>query len=100
MRIVVRLEVTTDWGESRQLDVENIDRPACQLQAGGVGLSLKDGKRLLERLQQAIVRIQAYEFSELHRACTRSQRWNPVKDYRQRKVDTVAALCAAWARGS
>src|SRR3712207_5345248 len=59
MRIVLRVELPTDWGERRQLDVENIDRPARELQADRVELSLQDGKRLLERLQQEDVRTPA-----------------------------------------
>lgn len=89
MRVLVRVELTTDWGDATQLDIESIECPARLLQADRLALSLQDGKRLLERLQQAVVRMQAYEFCELHRVCTRCRRGNPVKDYRQRKVETV-----------
>ena len=97
----MRVELTTDWGEVTQVEIEELARPACQLQADTVGLSLQDGKRLLERVQQAVVQLQAYEYCQLHRMCKRSHRWNPVKDYYQRKLDTISGrVCIGSPRTS
>jgi hypothetical protein len=54
-----------------------------------LGLSLADGKALLQQLQQAISGAQADELCNLHRVCQCCHRWNPIKDYRLRKIDTV-----------
>lgn len=51
MKIVVRVELTTDWGEVTRVEIETLARPARHLQADTVGLCLQHGKRVLERLQ-------------------------------------------------
>ena len=89
MKIVVRVELTTDWGETNQVEVARIERPAVKFQAENLGLSLEDGKEVLRHLQQAVAFAQAQEYCDLNRVCQRCHRWNPVKDYRVRKVDTV-----------
>ena len=47
MKIVVRVELITDWGEARILEAGRIDRPSQTLEPDAVGLTLEDGKRLL-----------------------------------------------------
>lgn len=56
LSILVRVELGTDWGEVTQVDVGDFKRPDPPLKADNVGHSLHDGKCLLERVQQAIVR--------------------------------------------
>ena len=89
MKIVVRVELITDWGEERSVEVGRIDRPSQTLGPDDVGLTLDDGKRLLHSLQQSVVRAQAEEIHELSRICRGCHRRTPIKDYRQRKIDTV-----------
>jgi hypothetical protein len=51
MKIVVRVELTTDWGDISEQEVHRSERPGHLLRQGNVGLSIGDGKRVLERLQ-------------------------------------------------
>ncbi|MFM0077621.1 ISKra4 family transposase [Paraburkholderia sediminicola] len=89
MKIVVRVELITDWGDVNTIEVGRIDRPSQTLDPESVGLSLADGKQLLHNLQQAVIPAQADEICALRRICRRCYRWTALKDYRQRKVDTV-----------
>jgi hypothetical protein len=47
MKIVVRIELVTDWGEVNTIEVGRIDRPSQTLDPESAGLSLADGKKLL-----------------------------------------------------
>jgi hypothetical protein len=89
MKIILRAQLVTDWGEVTEVDVAEFSRPARALSADSLGLSLTDGKALLQQLQKMVARTQADELCELHRVCQRCHRWNPIKDYRLRKIDTV-----------
>src|SRR5260221_6576989 len=89
MKIFVRVELITDWGDANTIEVGRIDRPGQTLDPESVGLSLADGKHLLHNLQQAVIPAQADEVCCLRRICRRCHRWTALKDYRQRKVDTV-----------
>jgi hypothetical protein len=89
MKVILRAQLVTDWGDCTEVDVAEFSRPARALSADTLGLSLADGKALLERLQQTIAGAQADELCELHRVCRSCHRRNPVKDYRLRKIDTV-----------
>jgi hypothetical protein len=46
--------VVTDWGEITEVDVAEFSRPARGLNADSLGLSLTDGKVLLQQLQQTV----------------------------------------------
>ena len=89
MKVILRAQLVTDWGEATEVDVAEFSRPARALSADSLGLSLTDGKALLQQLQKMVARTQADELCELHRVCQRCHRWNPIKDYRLRKIDTV-----------
>jgi hypothetical protein len=89
MKIIVRAQLVTDWGEVTEVDVAEFSRPARALNADSLGLWLTDGKALLQQLQKMVARTQADELCELHRVCQRCHCWNPTKDYRLRKIDTV-----------
>jgi hypothetical protein len=100
MKVILRAQLVTDWGEVTEVDVAEVSRPARALNANTLGLSLTDGKALLQRLQQTIAGAQAEELCALHRVCQRCHRRNAVKDYRPRKIDTVLARSASGVRGS
>lgn len=78
-----------DGDELTQVDVGDIERHHHLLNADNVRLSLHDGKRLLDRVQLAIVRVQAHKFSRLYRVCLGWQRGNRVEEHRQREADRV-----------
>jgi hypothetical protein len=46
MKIVVRVELITDWGDAKTVEVGRIERPSQMLDAESVGLSMADGKQL------------------------------------------------------
>jgi hypothetical protein len=52
MKIVIRVELITDWGDANTIEVGRIDRPSQTLDSESVGLSLADGKQLLHNLQR------------------------------------------------
>jgi hypothetical protein len=55
MKIVIRVELTTDWGYANTIEAGRIDRPSQTCDPESVGLSLADGKQLLHNLQQAVI---------------------------------------------
>src|SRR5258707_10354343 len=79
MKIVVRIELITDWGDINTIEVGRIDRPSQTLDPESVGLSLADGKQLLHNLQQAVIPAQADEICTLRRICRRCHRWTALK---------------------
>src|SRR5258707_4195509 len=89
MKIVVRIELITDWGDVNTIEVGRIDRPSQTLDPESVGLSLADGKQLLHNLQQAVIPAQADEVCCLRRICRRCHRGAALKDSPQRKGDTL-----------
>ena len=58
MKVILRAQLVTDWGEVIEVDVAEFSRPARALNADTLGLSLTDGKALLNRLQQTIAGAQ------------------------------------------
>jgi len=61
MKIVIRIELITDWGDANTIEVGRIDRPSQTLDPESVGPSLADGKCLLHNLQQAVIPTQTAE---------------------------------------
>ena len=100
MKIVVRVELITDWGDVNTIEVGRIDRPSQTLDPKSVGLLLADGKQLLHNLQQAVIPAQADDICCLRRICRRCHQWTALKDYRRRKVDTVLGPSASAAHAS
>ncbi|MEB0011418.1 hypothetical protein QN379_03450 [Glaciimonas sp. Gout2] len=74
MKIVVRAELVTDWGEIPIIEVARFDRPVQLLDPESIGLSLADGKQLLSGLQQVVIPAQADEYCEIRRVCSHCQR--------------------------
>jgi len=65
-----------------------VDRGACR-SAEDVGLQLADAKPILGRLQEIVVSEQLERYCEAVRPCPRCHRRRHLKDYRQRRYDTV-----------
>ena len=89
MKIVVRAELVTDWGDTTTIEVARFDRPVHLLDPESIGLSLADGKQLLSGLQQVVIPAQADEYCEIRRVCSNCRRQTQLKDYRRLKIDTV-----------
>ncbi|SIT44909.1 conserved hypothetical protein [Paraburkholderia ribeironis] len=89
MKVTIRIDVTTDYGETETFEICQFERPYRELEPAKVGLSLDEGKDLLHRLQRLVVAAQAEDVCTLRRYCTRCHRFLELKDRRIRKVDTV-----------
>ena len=94
MRIIIRVETITDWGESETVELCKFERTIDELAPENVGLSLDDGKDLLHKLQQVVIGAQSEEVCARRRFCSRCHRRLPLRDYRKRKVDTVFGTVA------
>ena len=80
MKIIVRVQLVTDWGEVSEVDVTEVQRPASEFESKTLGPSLGDGKQIMQRLQQTVASAQTEEFCELQRVCPCCHRWNPIKE--------------------
>jgi hypothetical protein len=88
MEWTIRLEAKTGWGEVETVEVVSIARPVLAATADDVGLSLAEAKSLLTRLQEAMVRRQVAEYLHCRRVCPDCLTFQPVKDRRQRRLQT------------
>jgi len=89
MKIAIRIEVTTDYGETETFELFKLERPYRDLEPAKIGLSLAEGKHVLHEMQKIVVAAQAEEVCTLRRFCTRCHRMLDLKDRRIRKLDTV-----------
>lgn len=86
---IVRLVETSPAGRRRSVDVMEIDRPGNLGEIGNLGLSLAEGKQLLERVQQEIVAAQARAHAGHRPSCGVCDARCQVKGYRARQIDTA-----------
>lgn len=89
MKIKIHVELITGWDESTTLEACEFVRPMQAFSAETVGLSLDDGKKLLQTVQQHLVTAQTWEMSDLFRTCPVCFGRQRLKDYRKRRLDTV-----------
>jgi hypothetical protein len=89
MKIAIRIEVTTDYGETETFELFKLERPYRDLEPAKIGLSLAEGKHVLHEMQKIVVAAHAEEVCTLRRFCTRCHRMLDLKDRRIRKLDTV-----------
>ncbi len=61
MKVTIRVEITTDWNETENFEIGEIERQYCELDQSKIGLSLAEGKDVLHKLQQIFVAAQAEE---------------------------------------
>ena len=81
---------------SRRRNWGLLDRGACR-SAEDVGLQLADAKPILGRLQEIVVSEQLQRYCEAVRPCPRFHHRRHLKDYRQRRYDTVFGRLAVGA---
>ena len=89
MRVKIYVELITDWGKSTTIEACEFARPMTDFGAETLGLSLEDGKSLLQAVQQHVVAAQTWEMAEPFRSCQAFGRRQRLKDYRVRRLDTV-----------
>jgi hypothetical protein len=84
--------ITVNWrredGSIATTQLGTLDRGACR-SAKDVGLQLADAKPILGRLQEIVVSEQLQRYCEAVRPCPRCHHRRHLKDYRQRRYDTV-----------
>jgi hypothetical protein len=88
MRIKIHVELITDWEETITVEACEVARPMTEFTAETIGLSLIDGKRLLQAVQQHVIAAQIGEMAAPYRFCRVCGREQRLKDYRVRRLDT------------
>jgi hypothetical protein len=78
---IIRLVETGSAGRRRSVDVMEIDRLGDLAEIGNLGLSLAEGKRLLERVQREVVAAQAREHAGCRPRCGACGARCRTKDY-------------------
>ncbi|SRR6266851_4024981 len=89
MEWTIRLEAKTGWGEVETVELVSITRPVLAATADDVGLSLEEAKSVLARLQETMVRGQVAEYLYCRRFCPDCLTFQPMKDRRQRRLQTL-----------
>jgi hypothetical protein len=90
MKCTVTLEFRADDGVAfKQLELMNIHRPDCIENAGDVGLTLADGKKLLECIQQEFVNAQVTQHCAVHQRCIVCSRVRKLHDEHCVNLSTV-----------
>ena len=97
MDVRITVETTFDNGEKRIHQLERISRPYRVTCLEGFGLRLEDGKRVIERIQRAILCDQVEEITRESRACPTCSRVRAIHDYRTCVFDTLFGRLAVKA---
>ena len=103
MDVRITVETTFDNGEKRIHQLDGISRPYPVTCAEGFGLRLEDGKRVVDKIQRAVLCDQVEEITHESRVCPTCASVRAIHDYRTRVLDTlfgrvrVKAACAAYA---
>lgn len=61
MRWTIKLEASTEWGDTQTFEIGRLERPVAGLASHEVGLTLDEAKALLVELQRRIVQSQIGE---------------------------------------
>ena len=92
MEFVIRIETRLDdrimWTE----EIVRIERDASEIGPEEVGLTLRKGKAVWQRLQDRIVYAQIDVVSATARPCARCGKDKAIKDRRPRKLRTVFGI--------
>ncbi len=90
MKVIVRAQLVTDWGDISEITVAEIERPAAAFDGSSLGLSLSDGKQVMQALQQAVASESANTVAYGIRSRTiDSERWRP---FSARSISRVQGL--------
>jgi hypothetical protein len=89
MEWTIRLEAKTGWGEVETVELVSISRPVLAATADDVGLSLAEAKSPTAKLQEVMIRGQVAEYLKCRRVCSACLIFQPVKDRRQRRLQSL-----------
>jgi hypothetical protein len=89
MGLVLRLVETRADGGTRSIDVLELSRPGNLRDIADLGLTLPEAKRILARVQQAVVAAQAGDHAALRPECPSCGGGCRVKDWRPHQIATL-----------
>ena len=95
MRWVLRLVETRIGSEAQCIDVLEFGHPGDLHDIANLGLTLPEAKRLLARVQQAVVAVQARARAALRPACSGCGARCHLKDWQSRRIATLFGTVAA-----
>jgi DNA-directed RNA polymerase subunit RPC12/RpoP len=98
MRMLVTVEFVDAGSETGTHDVLVVNRNAEFTESGDVGLSLAEGKQILNFVQHEFITAQAAEITERARICPRCGSRLVLKDVERRRVHTLFGRIALEAR--
>lgn len=84
----ITIEGKNEFGDVCRKEVR-IDKSWERLFDGDLGLSIEDGKKIMEALQNAVVNQEAETYSLYRRVCPDCHAFRAVKDYTTRRIRTV-----------
>ena len=88
MEWTMTIEGRDEYGEVQRAQLR-IEKQFGKLTSGEIGLSIDDGKRIMSRLQEFVVKQELATYAQARRVCPSCERLRPVKDYTIRKIRTV-----------
>src|SRR4051794_41799404 len=88
MGLALQLVETRADGRTRSVELMELSRPGDLSDIANLGLTLPEAKRLLARVQQAVVAAQARDHAALRPQCASCGGQCHVKDWRSRQVAT------------
>ena len=94
MGVRLRPVETRAGSKAHCIDVLELSRSRDRRDIANLGLTLPEAKRLLARVQQAVVAVQAREYSALRPACSGCGVMCHVKDWQSRQIATLFGAVA------
>src|SRR5918998_1189603 len=85
--VLQRVETHAD-GETRSVELMELGRPGDLRDIADLGLTLPEAKRLLARVQQAVVAAQARDHAALRPECSDCSGRRHVEDWRSHQIAT------------
>jgi hypothetical protein len=97
MRWTVIVECAGAGGSTSTVRLGTIERPVQGTAADSVGLNLEESKEISRLLQATVVTQQLEEYCQARRRCPTCGTARPLKDHRQRLLDTVLGRISVFA---
>ena len=88
MRWKITIEGMDEFGGRENVEMV-VEKEFSGLSKGEIGLSISDGKAIMGRLQQLVVKQQCEAYVLTSRYCSDCQTFRRIKDYGKRKIRTV-----------
>lgn len=89
MQWTVKLEASTEWGDTQTFEIGRLTRRVAGLASHEVGLTLDEAKAFLAELQRRVVQTQIDEKVFAVRICSDCLSVRPIRDRRTRVLQTL-----------